>query len=141
MSKKTLAYVIYPGVSLLELVGNRTVLGGIMERKAGYRAVVVGARMEAITTDTPLSIIPQKTFADIPQPDGLVVIGGGSETLAALEDAEILAYVQRAGKQATWVASTSSGSLLLAAAGLLTGQAATTHWAYADRLEAYGARY
>jgi hypothetical protein len=58
MSKKTLAYVIYPGVSLLELVGNRTVLGGIMERKAGYRAVVVGARMEAIATDTPLSIIP-----------------------------------------------------------------------------------
>jgi hypothetical protein len=35
MSKKTLAYVIYPGVSLLELVGNRTVLGAIMERKAG----------------------------------------------------------------------------------------------------------
>ncbi|HZG66371.1 MAG TPA: DJ-1/PfpI family protein [Herpetosiphonaceae bacterium] len=141
MLKKRLAYVIYPGVSLLELVGNRTVFGGIMERKAGYRAVVVGARMEATATDTPLSIIPQKTFADIPQPDGLVVIGGGSDTLAALDDAELLAYVQRAGEQAEWVASTSSGSLLLAAAGLLTGRAATTHWAYADRLEAYGAHY
>ena len=50
MSKKTLVYVIYPGVSLLELVGNRTVLGAIMERKAGCRAVVVGAQMEATAT-------------------------------------------------------------------------------------------
>ncbi len=50
LSKKTLVYVIYPGVSLLELVGNRTVLGAIMERKAGYRAVVVGAQMEATAT-------------------------------------------------------------------------------------------
>ena len=141
MSKKTLAYVIYPGVSLLELVGNRTVLGGIMERKAGYRAVVVGAQLEATATDTPLSIIPQTTFADVPQPDGLVVIGGGSDRLAALDDAELLAYVRRAGEQAAWVASTSTGSLLLAAAGLLAGHGATTHWADADRLEAYGARY
>jgi hypothetical protein len=45
MSKKTLVYVIYPGVSLLELVGNRTVLGGIMERKAGYRAVVAESQV------------------------------------------------------------------------------------------------
>ena len=86
-------------------------------------------------------IIPQTTFADVPQPDGLVVIGGGSDTLAALDDAELLAYVRRAGEQAAWVASTSTGSLLLAAAGLLTGRGATTHWANADRLEAYGARY
>jgi len=147
MAKKTIAFVVYPGVSLLELVGNHSLLspimglGPMMKMKAGYESVVVGECLEAIPTDTPMSIIPQKTFADVSQPDGLVVIGGGADTLPALEHAELVEYVRRAGKSARWVAATSTGSLLLAAAGLLEGRLATTHWAYADRLEAYGARY
>src|SRR5207249_10766704 len=147
MAKKTIAFVVYPGVSLLELVGNHTLLSSIMglgprmKMKAGYESVVVGERVEAIPTDTPMAIIPQKTFADVPQPEGLVVIGGGAGTLPALEHAELVEYVRRAGESAQWVASTSTGSLLLAATGLLEGRLATTHWAYADRLEAYGARY
>src|SRR5436305_5199433 len=146
MSKKTLAYVVYPGISLLELVANRTLLGGIMAQlsllklQVGYDVVVVGERIEEIATDTPMAIIPQKTFADVPQPDALVVIGGGADTLPALENADLIAYVQHAGQHAEWVAATSTGSLLLAAAGLLEGRLATTHWAFADRLQAYGAR-
>jgi transcriptional regulator GlxA family with amidase domain len=146
MSKKTLAYVVYPGISLLELVANRTLLGGMMmlgpllKLQAGYDVVVVGERIEEIPTDTPMAIIPQKTFADVPQPDALVVIGGEADTLPALENADLIDYVRRAGQQAEWVAATSTGSLLLAAAGLLEGRLATIHWAYTDRLEAYGAR-
>src|SRR5438034_494814 len=137
MSKKTLAYVVYPGISLLELVANRTLLGGIMAQgsllklQAGYDVVVVGERIEEIATDTPMAIIPQKTFADVPQPDALVVIGGGADTLPALENADLIAYVQHAGQHEEWVAATSTGSLLLAAAGLLEGRLATTHWAFA----------
>ena len=146
MRKKTLAYVVYPGISLLELVANRTLLGGMMAHgtplkfQAGYEVVVVGERIEEMATDTPMAIIPQKTLADVPQPDALVVIGGGAETLPALGNAELIEYVRRAGQQAEWVTATSTGSLLLAAAGLLEGRLATTHWAYTDRLEAYGAR-
>jgi transcriptional regulator GlxA family with amidase domain len=147
MPPKTVAFVVYPGISLLELVANRTLLGDIIGRgsimnwKAGYDSMVVGERVEAIPTDTPMPIIPQKTFADVRQPDGLVVIGGGADALPALEHAELIEYVRRAGESATWVAATSTGSLLLAAAGLLEGRLATTHWAYADQMEAYGARY
>ena len=146
MRRKTLAYVVYPGISLLELVANRTLLGGMMAQgtplkfQAGYEVVVVGERIEEMATDTPMAIIPQKTFADVPQPDALVVIGGGAETLPALGKAELIEYVRRAGQQAEWVAATSTGSLLLAAAGLLEGRLATTHWASTDRLEASGAR-
>jgi hypothetical protein len=106
MRKKTLAYVVYPGISLLELVANRTSLGGMMEQgpllklQAGYDPVVVGERIEAICTDTPMAIIPQKPFAEVPQPDGLVVIGGGADTLPALENAELIEYVGRAGQNA-----------------------------------------
>jgi len=147
MRRKTLAYVVYPGISLLELVANRTLLGGMMAQgtplkfQAGYEVVVVGERIEEMATDTPMAIIPQKTFADVPQPDALVVIGGGAETLPALGNAELIEYVWRAGQQAEWVAGTSTGSLLLAAAGLLEGRLATTHWASTDRLEASGALY
>jgi len=146
MSKKTLAYVVYPGISLLELVANRTLLGGMMARgallklQAGYEVVVVGERIEEIPTDTHMAILPQKTFADVPQPDALVVIGGGADTLPALENAHLVESVRRAGQHAEWVAATSTGALLLAAAGLLEGRLATTHWAYLDRLQAYGAR-
>jgi transcriptional regulator GlxA family with amidase domain len=146
MSKKTLAYVVYPGISLLELVANRTLLGGIMvlgsllKFQAGYEVVVVGERIEEIATDTPMAILPQKTFADVPQPNALVVIGGGTDTLPALENTDLIEYVRRAGQQAEWVVATSTGSLLLAAAGLLEGRLAMTHWAYIDRLAAYGAR-
>src|SRR5947208_2411548 len=146
MAKKTIAFVVYPGVSLVELVGNHTLLSSIMglgprmKLRAGYASVVVGERVEAIPTDTPMAIIPQKTFAAVPEPEGLVVIGGGADTLPALENAELVEYVRRAGRQAEWVASTSTGALLLAAAGLLEGRLATTHWAYTDRLEAYGGR-
>jgi len=86
MAKKTIAFVVYPGVSLLELVGKHTLLsfimglGPLMKMKAGYELVVVGERPEAIPTDTPMAIIPQKTFADVPQPEGLVVIGGGVDS-------------------------------------------------------------
>ena len=106
MAKKTIAFVVYPGVSLLELVGNHTLLSSIMglgprmKLKAGYESVVVGERLEAIPTDTPMSIIPQKTFADVLQPEGLVVIGGGADTLPALEHAELVEYVRRAGERA-----------------------------------------
>jgi transcriptional regulator GlxA family with amidase domain len=146
MTKKTLAFVVYPGISLLELVGNRTLLGIIMalgplmKWQGGYESVVVGERIEEIPSDTPMSILPQKTFADVPRPDALVVIGGGADTLPALENADLIEYVQRTGESAGWVAAISTGVLLLAAAGLLEGYQATTHWAYVDRLLTDGIR-
>jgi transcriptional regulator GlxA family with amidase domain len=115
-------------------------LGPLMQLKAGYESVVVGASRQAIPTDTPMAIIPERTFADLPKPDALVVIGGEADSLRALEDVQLVEYVRRAAAGAEWVAAISTGSLLLGAAGLLDGRMAATHWAFAERLRAYGAR-
>jgi len=141
MAKKTMAYVVYPGISLLELVGTRSLLGSIAGMGAGYEPVVVAETKMQIATDTPLDIIPQKTFAEVPHPEGLVVIGGGADALPALENQALVAYIRTAGERAEVVAGVSTGALLLGAAGLLNGRQATTHWAYADRLAPMGATY
>ncbi|RPI29758.1 MAG: DJ-1/PfpI family protein, partial [Chloroflexota bacterium] len=140
MARKTMAFVVYPGISLLELVGTRSLLGTITAMGAGYDSVVVGETIAQMPTDTPMAIIPQKTFDDVPQPDALVVIGG-ADTLPALENTALLDYIRRAGEKAEMVAGVSSGALFLAAAGLLKGRRATTHWAYADKLNSMGAIY
>jgi len=141
MARKTMAYVVYPGISLLELVGTRSMLGSIAGMGAGYDPVVVGEKKVTMATDTPLDIIPQKSFDEVPHPDGLVVIGGGADSLPALDNPRLVEYIRRAGQQAEIAAGVSTGSLLLAAAGLLNGRPATTHWAYAEKLNAMGGIY
>lgn len=136
---KKIAFVIYPGVPPLDLVGTHYPLAGL--RTKGYQTFVVAENLEPVDTDTPLKISPEKTFADIPHPSGIVVMGGGLGSLQALTNEALLAYLRTAGQSAEWVASVGEGSLILASAGLLDNRRATTHWAYADILESLGVEY
>ena len=61
---RTIAVVTYPGVALLDLVATTTVLG----RGTGHRAVTVGERTEPMNSDTPMAIIPEKRFEEVPAP-------------------------------------------------------------------------
>ena len=74
--KKLVAFTLYPGVTPLDLVGPLTVLRDL---KIGspYRAVVVSERIEPMTTDTPIQMIPARTFGEVPDPFALIVPGGG----------------------------------------------------------------
>ncbi len=138
--KKIVAFTLYPGVTPLDLVGPLTVL-----RNLGpgwpFRTVVVGERIEPLATDTPLQMIPAKTFAEAPKPFAMIVPGGGAATIEAMKDEALLAYVRSAAETATVVGSTGNGALILAAAGLLAGRRAASHWAYAELLESIGATY
>lgn len=137
--KKIIAFALYPGMTALEVVGAMEVLIGLNLRSP-YEVLTVGEMTEPIPTDTPLSLVPNKTFAEIPAPSGVIVPGAATAEASVTNEA-LLAWVQSAGQTAEMVASIGTGSLTLAAAGLLQGRTATTHWAHAQALEARGVRY
>jgi len=137
---KTIAIVTYPGVALLDLVATKTVLASLA-MGSGYRAVSVGERTEPMDSNTPMRIIPEKRFEEVPDPFAIIVPGGGIGSLEAMGNERLLNYLRFAEHGAELVSSVSTGALVLAAAGLLEGRQATTHPAYTEQLEELGVNY
>jgi transcriptional regulator GlxA family with amidase domain len=139
---KTIAFAVYPGLRLLDLVSTYSTLVGLtLDRGLGYRLVTVGDRREPTATDTPLAIVPQATYADLPTPHALVVPGAGQRVERVLSNDGLLAYVRSAGEDAAWVVGSDTGALALAAVGALQGRQATTHWSQYGALERMGVHY
>jgi transcriptional regulator GlxA family with amidase domain len=137
---RQIAVVVYPGVSGLELVGTTSVLNGL-GLKTGFRTTTVAHARQAVTAYPHVRLVPEGSFDDAPQPFGIVVPGGGVDSIGAMGDGELLDYVSSVARTASLVTAVGTGSLILAAAGLLRGRRATTHWAYRRILENLGAIY
>lgn len=88
-----------------------------------------------------MRVAATSTLDEFPEPDIVVVPGGGAPTLRQLVNPVLLDYLRKADRSAEVVASVCTGSLLLAGAGLLQGRRATTHWAYHRFLNRLGATY
>jgi len=138
---KDIAFILYPGLTLLDLVGPLQVLNGMCERSQRFRTVVVAKDIGAVDVDVPLRLTPSGTFSDVTKPSVVIVPGGAAPTIRAMGDEELIGYLRETAKSADFVCSVCTGSLLLAAAGLITGRQATTHWGCSRMLEALGARY
>src|SRR5690606_33704926 len=103
--------------------------------------VVVAARTGRVSDDNGLVHLDvEHSFADVPEPDVVVVPGGGGSRPLATPDSEIVQWIRSAHATTRWTTSVCTGSLLLGAAGLLDGLRATTHWHYYDELAAFGAQ-
>src|SRR5215211_3331756 len=143
--KKTIAFVTHPGLTLLDLIGPMTTFLGLTRGLVGtsrhYETVTVGERVEPIDSDTPMALIPDKAFEDVPDPFGIIVPGGGISSLEAMANERLLNYLRFAEYGAEIVGSVSTGAFILAAAGLLEGRQATTHPAYGELLQRLGANY
>ncbi|MGW4064358.1 DJ-1/PfpI family protein [Amycolatopsis sp. NPDC004747] len=137
--RKTIAFVLYPGLTPLDLVGPLQVLSALGQLDPRYRTVVAGATRDTVGTDTPLRIAPSHTFDEVPSPFAVLVPGGGAPTLRAMADEHLLSWLRTAAETAELLTSVCTGSLVLGAAGLLDGRRATTHWMFRDLLPGVGA--
>src|SRR5215203_5681857 len=142
---KTIAFVTYPGLTLLDLVGPITTFygltRGLLSTSRQYRTVSVAERVEPLDSNSPMALIPEKAFEEVPAPFAIVVPGGGVNALKAMGNERIVDYLRFAAHGAEIVGSVSTGAFLLAAAGLLEGRQATTHPSYGELLQRLGANY
>jgi transcriptional regulator GlxA family with amidase domain len=84
-----------------------------------------------------LGLIADAALADVKDTDVLLVPGGPGQ-VDLMTDDEVLSWLREIDKTSTWTTSVCTGSLVLAAAGLLQGRKATTHWLAQDQLPAFG---
>jgi putative intracellular protease/amidase len=131
------AIPIFPRFTALDAVGPYEVLQCI----PSIDVVFVGQRRGEVRTENGmLGLTCDATFDEVDTPD-VVVFPGGIGTRRLIHDEVILAWLQSVHPHTTFTTSVCTGALLLAAAGLLDGLTATTHWAAAGLLNELGARY
>jgi transcriptional regulator GlxA family with amidase domain len=140
-NEKTIAFVLYPGLTAFDLVGPLQVISQLAIMHPEIRPVVVGERIEPMDTDAGVQMVPDKTFAEVPHPYALIVPGGTRPTFKAMSNQAIRDYVRTAAETAEIVGSVCTGALILASVGLLEGRQATIHWACYKVLESFGAKY
>src|SRR5918994_4946201 len=118
---KKIAFVLYPGLTPLDMVGPLQVMSGLQAFVPEWQTVVVGERVEPMTTDAGPSIVPEATFDDVPNPTIVFVPGGIAPTIRQMGNPVLRDYLISVSQGADVVASDCTGSLILAAAGLLEG--------------------
>jgi transcriptional regulator GlxA family with amidase domain len=111
----------------------------VLQRIPGFDITFIGHRREVVRSDNGfLGIQLDATYDEVPSPD-VVVFPGGVGTRSLVTDEAVLDWVRGAHRTSTFTTSVCTGSLVLAAAGLLDGLTATTHWSAMDLLGKLGA--
>ena len=137
--QKQIAFVLYEGLTMLDMIGPLQVLRSL---GGAYSAVVVAEHTDPMPVDGGvMQFSATHTFVDVPNPAGIIVPGGGLPTIRAMANDAIRNYLLANEKSAEFIGSVCTGALILAAAGLLEGRKATTHWGYQPELEKLGATY
>jgi cyclohexyl-isocyanide hydratase len=126
--------VIFPKVTQLDFTGPLQVFSSV----PGARVHLIWKRIEPVSSDSVLTLTPTITFADCPQLD-VICVPGGVGTDDMVNDEEMLAFLRKQAAGAKYITSVCTGSLVLGAAGLLSGYRATTHWTAMDHLARFGA--
>ncbi|MEV4572196.1 DJ-1/PfpI family protein [Nonomuraea jabiensis] len=129
------AILLYPRFTALDAVGPYTVLAFA----PGWTVTFVAAEPGPVTDDQgTLTLTATASYEDLPHPD-VIVVPGGPGTFDAMSDEALLGWLRQAHEHSRWTTSVCSGSFILAAAGLLEGLRATSHWGVLDMLRQYGA--
>ena len=130
------AYLLYDRFTALDITGPHEVLNSVPSIESVFVAEEAGPYRNESDT---LSLLADRPLSEVPSPD-IFVVPGGFGTRALLDHEPILDWIRSAHETSTWTTSVCTGSLLLAAAGLLEGAPATTHWLARDTLAELGAK-
>ena len=130
-----IAIPLFDRFTALDAVGPYQVLCALPDARVRFLAAEAGP---VLTDNGMLTVVAEGRYEDSPRPDVLVVPGGiGSRAL--LSDDRVLSWVRSVHETSRYTTSVCTGSLVLAAAGLLDGMDATTHWLEMDTLASLGA--
>jgi putative intracellular protease/amidase len=131
-----IAYLLYDRFTALDIVGPHDVLNSVPGNESVFVAEQPGpVRNESDT----LSLVADASIDEVRSPD-VVVVPGGFGNRVLLEHEPLHEWIRAVHENTVWTTSVCTGSLLLAAAGLLDGVPATTHWLARDLLGELGAR-
>ena len=126
--------LIFPGVTQLDFTGPAEVLARMPDAKIS----LVWKTLGPVTSQFGLKYYPDAKLSDNALYD-LILVPGGFECARLMIDPEILTWLQEQAESAEYITSVCTGSLVLAAAGLLNGYDAGCHWAWAKHLKKFGA--
>ncbi len=130
------AYLLYDRFTALDITGPHDVFNSVPGNEAIFVAEEAGPiRNESDT----LSLVADASIYEVTSPD-IVVVPGGFGNRMLLEHRPLHEWIRGVHETSTWTTSVCTGSLLLAAAGLLDGAPATTHWLARDVLAELGAK-
>jgi transcriptional regulator GlxA family with amidase domain len=130
-----IAIPLFDRLTALDAIGPYEVL----QRLPGATVTFVGATRGEVRTDNGfLGLMADATFEEIPTPD-VIVVPGGVGTRALMGPNPLIDWILAAHPTTKYTTSVCTGSLVLGAAGLLTGLTATTHWGAYSELEKVGA--
>jgi len=130
-----IAILLYDRFTVLDAIGPYQVLSGL----PGAEVIFVAERPGPISDQVGSLVLSARAgLADVPRPD-IVVVPGGPGQSDQMQDGPVHAWLRAADQASTWTTSVCTGSLILAAAGLLAGRRATSHWTALDELGSLGA--
>ncbi len=130
-----IAYLLYDRFTALDAIGPHDVFGQI----PGVEQVFVAEQAGPVENESrTMAIVAEKSLSEVTEP-GILVVPGGFGTRVLLEHEPLLEWIRDVHETSEYTTSVCTGSLLLAAAGLLDGAPATTHWLARDLLAELGA--
>jgi putative intracellular protease/amidase len=129
-----IAIVVYPGFTALDFIGPYEVLRNLPDAEVRF----VWHEPGPIAADSGVLLVgATHSFDETPSPD-ILLVPGGLSTFEHARDEKLLDWVRQADQTSTWTTSVCSGSVILAAAGLLKGRRATSHWLVLPMLKPFG---
>lgn len=125
--------VIFPEMTQIDITGPHQVFAFMPNTQVHF----LWKTLEPVRSNDGLTILPSTTFDECPALDVLCVPGGPGQ-VEMMQDEIVLDFLRKQGETAKYITSVCTGSLILAAAGLLQGYRAACHWAFIDQLELLG---